>query len=209
MATTLASKAPSGVLRYAWTPPLMAGDGIASATLTVDSGTVAIDSYDIDDESVYFFVSGGAAGETAIISVEVVTSEGETLPDTLYLPVVSNASQIAHTARQYVTFALRRIIGTGETPNADELSDALERLNALVATWRALGADIGAAFPIEAETVIYCPDWAVGPLRANLLVECLAVYGQEPSAMDVMNARRGLALVKNMSLPQDRAAVYY
>jgi hypothetical protein len=139
----------------------------------------------------------------------VTTDKGRSLVETLYLPIIASAAQIAQTAREYVDFALRRVIGMGETASADELSDALDRLNALVAEMRGFGADIGAAFPIAAETVIYCPDYAVSALRSNLLIDCMGAYGEQPTALDVMNARRGMALVRNMTVPDERKAEYY
>jgi len=207
MAIFLSAKPPADVVLYTWKPTLEKGDEIAEFTLTPTGAT--IDAEEAINGEVQFYVSGGTAGATAAIAASVVTVDGEELSETIYLPIITSAAQIAHTAREYVNFALRKIIGNGETPSADELTDALERLNALVASWRALGADIGAPFPILAETVIYCPDWAVSPLRYNLLVECCELYGEQPTQMDVMRARQGAALVRNMNLPDDRMADYF
>ena len=129
--------------------------------------------------------------------------------ETLYLPIVTSSAVIADSARTYCYFALRRIAVIGNIPDADELDDALERLNAMVASWRAQGADIGAAFPIEADTIIYCPDYAVEALRFNLMLDVASLYGQQVTQMDAMKAQRGLQLVKNMNVPEDRSATYY
>jgi hypothetical protein len=207
MAIYWAAKTPTQVIRYNWLPDLAAGDTLASATVTPTGATVDISSF--EQESVSVLVSGGTAGETASFAVSATTAEGETLTETIYLPIIASAAQIAHTAREYVTFALRRVIGNGETPSADEMTDALERLNAMVAEWRAQGADIGAAFPIVAETVIYCPDYAVPALRYNLLLDVASLYGEPVTQMEAMKARQGLSLVKNMNVPEDRAATYF
>lgn len=207
MAIYWSAKTPTQVIRYNWLPDLVAGDTLASATVTATGATVDLSS--LEQESVAVLVSGGTAGETASFAVSATTVEGETLTETIYLPIIASAAQIAHTAREYVTFALRRVIGNGETPSADEMTDALERLNAMVAEWRAQGADIGAAFPIVAETVIYCPDYAVPALRYNLLLDVASLYGEPVTQIEAMKARQGLSLVKNMNVPEERAATYF
>jgi hypothetical protein len=207
MAIYWSAKTPTQVIRYNWLPDLVAGDTLASATVTATGATVDLSS--LEQESVAVLVSGGTAGQTASFAVSATTVEGETLTETIYLPIIASAAQIAHTAREYVTFALRRVIGNGETPSADEMTDALERLNAMVAEWRAQGADIGAAFPIVAETVIYCPDYAVPALRYNLLLDVASLYGEPVTQMEAMKARQGLSLVKNMNVPEERAATYF
>jgi hypothetical protein len=207
MAIYWSAKTPTQVIRYNWLPDLVAGDTLASAVITAIGATVDLSS--LEQESVAVLVSGGTAGETASFAVSATTVEGETLTETIYLPIIASAAQIAHTAREYVTFALRRVIGNGETPSADEMTDALERLNAMVAEWRVRGADIGAAFPIVAETVIYCPDYAVSALRYNLLLDVASLYGEPVTQMEAMKARQGLSLVKNMNVPEERATTYF
>jgi hypothetical protein len=79
----------------------------------------------------------------------------------------------------------------------------------MITEWRESGADIGAPFPLTADTIIYCPDYAASALRYNLLVDCASVYGQPVTQMEMMRAMRGLQLVKNRNLPEDRPDVYY
>ena len=207
MAAFLASKVAAEIVQRAYRVPVDADDNPASVSHTASGVTVI--STEIEGDEVLLNLSGGTSGQTASIVLTVTTDKGRSLVETLYLPIIASAAQIAQTAREYVDFALRRVIGMGETASADELSDALDRLNALVAEMRGFGADIGAAFPIAAETVIYCPDYAVSALRSNLLIDCMGAYGEQPTAMDVMNARRGMALVRNMTVPDDRKAEYY
>jgi hypothetical protein len=207
MARFLASKTSSELVQRSYTVPVDKDDNPASVSTSASGVTVV--SAEIDGKDVLLNLSGGTNGQTATIIVTVTTYEGRTLVETLYLPIVASASQIAEAAVEYVKFALRRITGIGETPSADEQADALQKLNAIVASWRAKGADIGAAFPIEASTVIYCPDYAVSALRYNLLVECANLYGEPVTQTEMMAARSGLALVMNMNLPEDRESVYY
>jgi len=207
MAIFWSAKTPTQVIRYNWLPDLLAGDTLASVTITATGATIDLSSFDLDSVSV--LISGGTAGETASFAASATTAEGETLTETIYLPIIASAAQIAHTAREYVTFALRRVIGNGETPSADEMTDALERLNAMVAEWRVRGADIGAAFPIVAETVIYSPDYAASALRYNLLMDVASLYGEQVSQHEALMARNGLVQIQHRNMPETRTTEYF
>lgn len=207
MAGFLAPKVPAEVVQRAYVVPLDADDNIASVSTSATGVTVA--STEIEGAKVLLNLTGGTAAQTGSIVLTVTTQAGRTLIETLYVPIIASAAQIAGTAQDYCFFALRKIAGLGEVPTADELSDALERLSAMIASWRVQGADIGAPFPLEAESVIYCPDYAVDALRYNLLMDVASLYGVPPSQMDAMKALRGLQLVKNMNQPEDRAATYF
>ena len=205
MAIYLASKAPADSIRYEW--DLGAGKSLVSFELTV-SGAV-IDAESGSGNLVEFFVSGGTAGQTATIEASAILDDGTEYSDTLYLPIVASAAQIANTARDYVSFAMRKVVGIGETAEAEELVHGLEVLNGLLARWREGGADIGAPFPVDANSVIYCPDYAASALRYNLLIECAPLYTYEPTAMEYEQARRGLQLVKHKNLPDVRDSEYF
>lgn len=205
MAHFLASKVAAEVVDRRWTVP---GDDLPTAVSTSASG-VTVDSAEVDGSDIVLTLSAGTAGATGSVTVTVTTGLGQTLIETLYIPVILSTAVTADTANDYVAFALRKVVGIGEEASADELADALERLNALVADWRATGADIAATFPIISSTVIYCPDWAVSALRYNLLVECAPLYGVEPTALEYDRARRGLQLVKNKNIPAAAAVEYY
>lgn len=202
MAFILAAKVPTEVVERRWTVPVDADDAPASVSLTASG--VTVDANEFEGNELVLTLSGGTAAATGSIVATVTTDRGRTLVETLYIPVIASAAQIADTARDYCTFALRKVIGNGNDPEASELDDALEQLNGLVAQWREGGADIGAAFPITANTVIYCPDWAVDALRFNLRLQVYSLYGEQPTAMDVLKARQGLQLVKHKNLPKER-----
>lgn len=201
------SKTASGVKAYTYRPDIVSGDSIESFVVTPTGATV--DDQKHTGRDIILMVSGGTAGQTASFLFAVTTVNGETVRETVYLPIIDSPAQIADTARDYINFALRKLTGIGETPDADELDDALERLNALIARWRAGGADIGAAFPITASTVIYCPDWAVSALRYNMILEVADIYGAEVRPGDYERAMRGLQLVKHKNLPDEREVEFY
>lgn len=207
MADFLASKVAAEVVERRWTVPVDADDAPASVSLSASG--VTVDANEFIGNELVLTLSAGTAAATGVIVATVTTDQGRTLVETLYIPIIASAAQIADTANDYVAFALRKVVGIGEEASADELAHALEVLNALVARWRAGGADIGATFPIVSATVIYCPDWAVSALRYNLLIECAPLFGVEPGAIEYELARRGLQLIKHHNLPQVRTADYY
>lgn len=206
MAVFIPAKTASEVVQRRWTVPVDVDDGIASVAMS-GSG-VTVDSSEIEGDDVVLVLSAGTAGATGSITVTVTTDQARTLIETIYIPIVQSAAQIAATARDFATFALRKVFGA-RTPTARASDDAMERLSGLIAAWRAGGADIGAPFPLTLNSVIYCPDWAVEALRYNLLIECAPLYGYEPSSTEGRKALRGLQLVKHKGLPVVREGAEY
>ena len=209
MALNLASKAPTGVLRYSWTPPALPGDAVSGATLVRTSGTVAIDSYGLDGDSVYFFASGGTLGETTVITATATTSEGETLVETLYLPVRTTSNAFSYTVADVLRYALRPIVGIGATPTADEFEDARENLDDMLASWAERGAALGVRLPTVTADVLYIPDALITAVKANLRVRLCELYSRPITSVDAMNARSGMILVTHRNLPEDRPGVYF
>jgi hypothetical protein len=207
MALTWAAKAPGDVYRYTWSPPLAYGDGLGSYTASV-SGAV-IDNESMEDNSVVLYVSGGTAGTTATFTLEATSDQGETLTEKVYLPIVA-VDATGMTARDVCEFALRKVYGKDETPEASAMSDAIERLNDMLLAWKWTGADVGAAFPLVEASVIYCKPEFQGAIKANLILEIADLYDLPISIKTAQNALRGMQLIKTANLPEDRAAgVYY
>jgi hypothetical protein len=206
MAIHWGAKPPTAVYTYTWEPDLAHGDAIATATVSA-SGAV-IDSYSIDGDVVSFVISGGTAGQTGIITASVTTSFGETLPETIYVPIIGTGSTTA-TVRDIVAFALRKVTGIAEEPDAEQAADALERLSDMLARWRTIGADVGAPSPLTLNTVVYCPDQYIGAINSNLIIELADLYPFEPTAYVVRNAAKGLIAIKWAQLPETRTGVFY
>lgn len=207
MADILAAKTAAEVVKRVWTVPV--DDDDAPSSVSLSASGVTVDSNSFEGNDLVLVLSAGTAAATGSIVATVTTEKGRTLVDTLYVPIIDSAAQIADTARSYIDFALRKVVGLGETAEAEELDDALECLGAMIAEWREGGADIGATFPLTANTVIYCPDWAVGAIRYNLRLEVCSLYDVAPSPVDVLRARQGLQLVKHHNLPAVRVAEFY
>lgn len=208
MADFLKPKTASEVVRREWPVPVDADDSPLSVATTGATG-VTVDSAAFEGETLVLTLSAGTAAATGTIPVTITTDKSRTLIETLYIPIVDSAAQVADTARSFINFALRKITGIGETPDADELDDALEQFNALIAAWRAGGCEIAAPFPLTANSVIYCPDWAVDALRYNLRVKLSPLYGAQIDQMDFEMARRGRQLVMHKNLPDARKVEFY
>ena len=207
MALTLSAKAPGDVIRYSWVPALADGDSIASYTL-VETGCT-IDSDESLGAEIVFFVSAGVAGTIGTITAEAVTTDGEELNETIYLPIVASTLAFDDTAQDICSFALRKVKGVRGTATATESADALERLNNMLASWKRQGADVGAMLPLALTSRLYCDDAFLDAIKANLVLKLADLYGFQPAPTTVMEARTGLALIKNANLPADRGSADY
>lgn len=207
MATVLKAKTASEVVKRVWTVPVDEDDAPSSVSLSASG--VAVDSNSFEGNDLVLVLSAGTAAATGSIVATVTTEKSRTLIETLYVPVIESAAQVAETAGDIIDFALRKVIGNGETATANESTDALQRLQALIDEMRIGGADIGAVSPLATTTVIYCPDWAVGAIRYNLLLDVYSLYDAQPTGMDVMRAKQGMQLVKHKLLPDEREVEYY
>lgn len=198
MMQVLPSKAPGETVSHRWEPELDYLESIQSVSAGVDSGTVTVtterENYRGND-GVTLFIAGGAAGETARISVEGVTSEGRTLIGVFSIGVLAEAPLLGETARDVCYFALRKVAGNGSTPTADELSDAMERLNNLIAMWRIQSLDIGIAKKLEDDDALNIPDAFVMALKFCLRRDLHDFYGVPLSVLDVQQAEQAQAAV--------------
>lgn len=206
MAYQLAAKAPTEVVERRWPIPVSVDDGPLSAVVT-GSG-VTVDNNEFEGNELVLTLSAGTAATTGAITATVTTSGGLVLTETLYIPIQVSASA-GQTARDVCLFGLRKIYGAGYTPDADALSDALERLNDMLALWDATGAETGATYPLAEATVLYVPNEFLQGIKYNLTVRLADHYGRELSAEIVRNASAGLALIKNTNVPDDRPQAGY
>lgn len=108
MALTWPAKHPAAVQTYSWTPALDAGDTLATATLSVVSGSAEIDAQDVSDGKLIAMLSGGTDGEVTAFYGVATTGSGQTLDETIYLPVQASAStdpNVAALKMRYPAFA--------------------------------------------------------------------------------------------------------
>lgn len=207
MALHLTSKAAGDTRAYEWAPRLADGDSIDTYTLTPT--TVTVSGAKNEGDRVTFKVAGGVAGTTYPIAASAVTVLGETLTETIYLPIRSDAKALSYTVRDICDFALRKVVGNGNSATADELDDATERLADMLAEWAASGADTGIPLPITANDTVFAPDGFISAIKHNLRIVCHEHYGQPVDASDVIAAKRGLQIIKARNLPDDRMGADY
>lgn len=208
MAQAWAPKAPTEVVQRRWTVPVDSDDGLQSITPAISGGAITASS--IEGNDAVLTISGGAADVTAIITLTATTSRGRTLVETIYLPILTKPNDFAYTGQDIASFALRKVVGVGNTPDAAETDDALERLSDMLARWKGQGAELGVVLPVLTSTVLYVSDEFASAIKANLILELTGLYEFEPGPRDVDNARRGLQQIKSKLLSKDtRASVYY
>lgn len=197
------AKTPGETRRYRWEPALLDSETISSVSGATDSGTVTLTlTSEVEDgrEGVTVLVAGGAAGETARISIDAVTSEGQTLSGVFFLPVRDEAPTLGNTVRDVVTFALRKIVGNGEAAEAEEAEAALEWLNGMILDWRLAGVDVGVSKTLELSDTLAIPDAFVSALKWNLRALMHAEYDVALSGADAMAATSTKRAVTNAVL---------
>lgn len=178
MAQTWTAKAAADVVERQWDV------GKPVSTVSATGTGVTVNGTDIYDDIALVTLSAGTAGTTGTVAVTAVTSEGETLTETFYIAIRATTAQLSNTARDVCIFAMRKITGNGQSPEADELDDTLERLNDMIALWALNGVDIGLSAPLTANTTLSLPDGYLAALKFNLRVACHSHYDAAIDAYD-------------------------
>lgn len=93
MSATWPAKDPDEVLDYSWDVPLDAGDAISGTpTVEIISGGVVAEAPTVNGARVTTFISGGTAGQTAVVQISVTTNGGRTFEESFILPVQASAN---------------------------------------------------------------------------------------------------------------------
>lgn len=179
--------------------------GVASVSLSA-SGVTA--SAEIEGDDVVFTLSAGTAGTTGTITATMTNDDAETLVKIFYLPIVA-PDATGMTVRDVCEFALRKVYGKDETPEASALSDAMERLSDMLRAWGWTGADVGASFPLAEASVLYVRPEFQQAIKANLILEIADLYDLPISIKTAQNALRGMQLIKTANLSDDRPGADY
>lgn len=198
MADTWEPKGPAETVERVWNAPVEWDDRISSVSATGTGVTVVSAEY--EGKTAIVSLSGGTAGSVASVVVTVVTIDGQTFVETFLMGIRAGAQGFRYTARDICAFALRKITGTGEEPDADQLAQALEVLNDMLAEWRIDGLDVGAPAPLVAADTLTIRDEFVSAIKFNLRVRTSEHYNAELTAVEVGAAERGRQLVANALL---------
>lgn len=202
-----AAKAPGEVIEREWVVPVPEGDSVASYTASVIGATK--DSDEISGDTVTIQLSAGANGSTATVTLAAVTTNGLTLAETAYLPIRSTPNAFSASVSSVLSFALRPIVGIGNVADADELEDAREGLDDILASWAAQGADLQVKLPTAPSDTLYVPDYAIPAMKAALRVRLCSLYSKPVDVEDFRAAQRGLQQIKAALVPVHRDGSEY
>lgn len=204
MAQSWPAKAPTAVAEYRWTP--QPDLQLNTVTPVVTSGTATI-SAQVEGDTAVLTVTGGANGVTQVFTI-TATDGAVTFVDTFYLEIEASTNRLGYTARDVCIYALRKIVGVAEEPDADQLADALERLNDMLALWRDTGADLGLPLPLVEADLLQIADGEYSAIKLNLRNAVYRFY-DEPVTPELMyEARNALASLKNARIVH-RAPEYF
>jgi hypothetical protein len=195
MAQTWPAKAPTEIVERRWTVPLAEGDSISGVTTSATGVTVTSDDHQLDEAIVS--LSAGTAGTEASVTVTVTTSDGNTHVETFFVAIRATTEAFANTVRDVASFALRKILGLSETADADQLDDAVELFNGMIATWRINGMDVGIAGVLTASDTVDVPDEFIQPIKYCLRKLCHSTYDAPLNPVDAMMAEQGERLISN------------
>lgn len=207
MTVSWGAKDPNEVrnVAYSWVGRLN-GALIASATLTVEDGTVTLSNVANATTGISATISGGQDCETAVIVSRIVTNEAkpQTLEQTFTIEVRDNASTLGpstSTKRQIVEMAYEECSLAGYEFNVtpEELFIGLRSLDGLMAEWASSSKDLGYNFPAtfgggDLDDVSGIPDAAIRGVAISLAMEIAPKMGKQ------MSAESRARLTKSMSV---------
>lgn len=201
------AKAPGEVIEREWVVPVSDDDSVISYTASVTGATK--DSDERNGDTVTLTLSAGMSGATAVATLTAVTANGLTLNETAYLPIRTTPNAFGYSVNDVLTFALRPIVGLSATATADELEDARENLDDMLASWAGQGADLAVKLPTEVSDTLYVPDYAISAMKAALRLRICGLYGKPVDVEDFKAAQRGLQQVKMGLLSDIRENEYF
>lgn len=196
MALTLTAKPDGAEYTYTYTVPVADGDSVASYTLTETGCTIVSD--ELNGNDIEFLLSGGVAGVTGTVAVVAVTNFGETLVETLYIPIRSSENTASNTVSDVIAFAVRPLVGYGADADADLQADGLETLNAMISLWRIDGLDIGIPGQLALTDDLVIDDAFLTAVKYNLRVAMSEQFGRPVVAYEAQTAAQSKALVGNV-----------
>lgn len=201
------AKAAGEIVNRDWVIPVDDGDSVQSFTASAVGATIV--ASERSGNVVTLTISAGTNGATAIFTLDATTTKGLQIDETAYLPIRQTPNAFAYTVRNIVDYALRPIVGIGETAESDEAEDARETFDDMLAELFESGGDIGVKLPTDLNDTLYVSDAHISALKNGLRVRILEQYGQPISQSAYMAAQRGLQQVKMSLLPDERKSEFF
>lgn len=135
-------KPPGDTRLYSYDLSDIAPDTIDTATFALTSGTVTLTEVDPDERTAYVLVAGGINGETAALSLTVVTTLDQIIVRTITLEITTGADELSPNSTITKGEIVIRALGELGIANyvfdteAEEDVAALKRLDMLAARWQ-------------------------------------------------------------------------
>lgn len=162
MALTWPSKVAAEALEFTidWTQRL-AGDTIATSVIAIAAGAVTIAAQSNTTTSSSAFLEGGTPGETAVVTCEITTASGQTMDETVILPVA--AQELAYAALTQAVYQTaedidRYIVGNfGPVADAWLAASSQDKVRAAVASTRMLNRQAWEGAPTDSAQSLAFP----------------------------------------------------
>lgn len=217
MSVSWGDKDPDEVrnVAYSWVGRLN-GAEIASAVLTVESGTVTLSNVANTLDRISATISGGQNCEAATIVSRIVTNESEpqTLEQVFTLDVRDNASALGpstSTKRQIIEMAYEECSLAGYEFNVtqEELFSGLRKLDALMAEWAQSSRDLNYNAPAtfgggDLEDVSGIPDAAIQGAAITLAMAIAPAMGKQMSAESRARLAKSMTVVGTLGAKRVR-----
>lgn len=200
---------------YSWIGRLDSAE-IASATLTVQCGTVTLSNVANSLTGISATISGGQDCEAATIVSRIVTNEAQpqTLEQTFTLDVIAGSSFLGpstSTKRQIIEMAYEECSLAGYEFNVtpEELFSGLRKLDALMAEWAQSSKDLGYNAPAtfgggDLEDVTGIPDAAINGAAISLAMAIAPMMGKQMSAESRARLAKSMTVIGTLGAKKAR-----
>ena len=194
MAQVWEAKSPDEIVERRWSVPLDRYDAISTVAATGSGVTVDDASFDLGDALIT--LSGGSVGD-ASVAVTVTSVAGLTLKETFLIAIRDSGVRYTNTVNDVCAFALRKVVGIGETASPDEQAMAVEMLNDMLAQWRIEGLDVGVTSALESGDTVPCPEEYLSAIKYNLTVLLAEEFDRPLTPTLATMASEGKRLIAN------------
>jgi hypothetical protein len=185
-------KSPEDSRLYSYDLSEIYPDTIDTAVFTRASGTVTLTAVDPDPRTAYVIVAGGAAAETATLSLVVTTAQGQSFTRSISLKIVTGADSLGPDSSITKGTLVVRALGKLGIANyvfdteAEEDNSALRQLDSMAARWQdkldglsyVQPASNGQSLPSDASGI---DEADVDAFISNLAITLAPDYGKTPA----------------------------